>query len=112
MKKLFGNPELIRKNKRLKYWADLDASPDEKEYEVLVKYTIIETIENHESKRITVCAQNIDDAKDSAEQKIWGNIDDNEDVDIHETTILSINKEAYTDEKTIDMFENAQNKKT
>jgi len=111
MKKLFGNTELIRKNKRLKYWADLDASPDEKEYEVLVKYTIVETIETYKTKQITVCAQNIDDAKELAEQKIWGKVDDNEDLDMQDTTIISINNEAYIDEKTIDMFKNAQDKK-
>lgn len=112
MKKLFGNTKLIKQNKKLVYWEEQDANPDEKEYAIIVKYTFIKTIETDKIKQVTVHAKNSEDAKELARQEIWDKIDpDNEDIDIHEVNVISINKEVYTDKKTLNMFDNAQNKK-
>jgi hypothetical protein len=109
MKKLFGNPELIRKNKRVAYLAALESTDSIKEYEVALEYNVIETISYDKTATVKVQAKNKDQAKELAETKIEETLDSTEDITFIKCTQITLNdkkckNKQYKDEKTLDMF--------
>jgi len=105
MKKLFGNPKLIKKNKQAAHTAKLEDIPKEKEYAVLVECIITESIWHSSKQTLKVCAFTEDEAKDVAEDTVCEGLTDNEEVETITSKVVAVDLPEPKDDKTIDMFQ-------
>jgi len=114
MKKLFGNRELILKNKESVRIAKLQEAGELVDYEVTIVYTVIETYSHTKSEVVHLKAASEDAAVEHAEESIYECLDDNEEIEEIDSKVTKVVVSSPKDDRTLNMFKSLydQNKKT
>jgi len=106
MKTLFGNPELIKENKRLAHLAAREASNKESEYEVRINYDISRVLETSNTTTLKILAYSEHDAIEKAEDQLIDNFDYTVELDSVKSKVVNMTHKAWRDPKTLNMFKN------